>query len=923
MKPIRLTMTAFGPYAGRVELDLAKICAGGLYLICGDTGSGKTMLFDAITYALYGEASGNTREAAMLRSKYAEPEDYTSAELEFDLGGERYIVHRKLGREKTKNGERVLEKSSDAWLRYPDGRIVTKQKEVTAAVCALTGLDRDRFRRTVMIAQGEFRELLDAKTEERMVILRNIFGTDLYARFSNTAKHLVSEERKRAEILRSEMMNYRGIFETAGDAVLEEKLASLPEFVPPDLGDTVREVLRKMEETCAELEKRRETERAEADVARYLLTRAETDLENEKRLAAAKAELEKAAAELAEAEKACEKTADFRTEAVKCREKAAAIQSRAEEYGELERLRGSLAEDEAEVRDCTAGIGRHTKRITLMEAEIGRAVEELERAKAETDGEERWQAEVKLSREEVRQAALRLERIGQYEAMIPDLDAEIARYAKASAEKMRLQTAYADAEKQYFDGLAGVLAAELRKGEPCPVCGSREHPALAVGTGETVTRAGLAKLRAESDAAAKLAEKYAVRAGNLKGTLRQMETDILEETGDSEGEDSDVRKRIVQYRTELEEERRSAEQRYAAAKENHAAASAAKQIVEELSGKMERYRALLNEERAACEMLVKRADALKAADEEKRERIVMLTGRLPYPTLAELRKEAETLSGRAAELENAADVSVRQQTEAAARVKSCQAACDTLAGQLEESNAEKYEEFRETCALCDARLTETNAQLVRMTSVLEKNRSAAAMLTQTAEKLAGSERRLELYGSISDTANGNVKGKDKIMLETFWQMRLFERILRLANLRLMKMTDGRYELLRKNGAENLRAKSGLELDIRDHWNGSVRSVRTLSGGESFTASLALALALSDETEAESGGVKIDAMFIDEGFGSLDESSLDMALAMLKSQSAVGRSVGIISHVAGLRERIERKIVVTKSGGVSRVEIVEG
>lgn len=920
MKPIRLMMTAFGPYAGRVELDLAKICAGGLYLICGDTGSGKTMLFDAITYALYGEASGNTREAAMLRSKYAEPDEYTAVEMEFDLAGARYTVHRKLGREKMKNGERVLEKSTDAWLRYPDGRIVSKQKDVTAAVCALTGLDRDRFRRTVMIAQGEFRELLDAKTEDRMVILRNIFGTDLYARFSNTAKQLASEERKRAEILRAELTNCKMMFESAGDAELSGKLASLPEFVPPDLGDAVRDALRRMGDECAELEKMRDAERAEADIARYMLTRAETDLENEKRLAAAKVELERAAAELAESEKQCADTADHRAEAVKCREKAAAIQSRAEEYGELERLRVSLAEDEAAVRECTAGVERHTKRIALMEAEIERAGEGLESAKAEADGEERWQAEVKLNREEGRRIALLLERIAQYEAVVPELETENARYAKAVAEKMKLQAAYAESEKRYFDGLAGVLAAELRDGEPCPVCGSVEHPAPAVSSGETVTRAGLAKLRAESEAAAKLAEKYAVRAGNLKGTLEQLETEILTEAGDSADGGRDA---VVRHRTELEEQRRDVMQSYQQAKDKLEQSVAAKQKLTELSEKMVRYQALLTDERAACGNLEKRADALNAADEEKRERIALLSGRLPYETLAELRRDVAELAGRAAELEKAADAAVKRNTDAAARVKSCQAACDTLAGQLTESNAGKYDEFRETCERCGAKLEETNGKLVRMTSLLEKNRAAAVMLTQTAEKLAESEKRSELYGLISDTANGNIKGKDKIMLETFWQMRLFERIIRLANIRLMKMTDGRYELMRKTGAENLRSKSGLELDIRDHWNGSVRSVRTLSGGESFTASLALALALSDETEAESGGVKIDAMFIDEGFGSLDESSLDMALAMLESQSVIGRSVGIISHVAGLRERIGRKIVVTKSGGVSHVNIADG
>ncbi|MBQ9718510.1 MAG: SMC family ATPase [Clostridia bacterium] len=919
MKPIRLMMNAFGPYAGRVELDLAEICSGGLYLICGDTGSGKTMLFDAITYALYGEASGNTREAAMLRSKYAEPDEYTAVELEFDLGGARYTVHRTLGREKVKKGERVLEKSSDAWLKYPDGRIVSKQKDVTAEVCALTGLDRDRFRRTVMIAQGEFRELLDAKTEDRMVILRNIFGTDLYARFSAAAKQLASEERKRAEILRAELMNCKWMFDAAGDEELAGTLESLPEVVPPDLGDAVRDALRKLENECAELEKVRDTERAEADIAKYMLTRAETDLENEKRLAAAKSELERAAAELAEAEKQCEDTAEYRAEAVKCREKAAAILARAEEYGELERLRESLAEDEAEVRSCTADMERRAKRIALMEAEIERAETGLEEAKAEADGEERWQAEAKLSREEGKRIAQLLGRIAQYEDAVPELESANARYAKAAADKMKLQAAHAEAEKQYFDGLAGVLAAELRDGEPCPVCGSADHPSPAVLSGETVTRAGLAKLRAESDAAAKLAEKYAVRAGNLRGTLEQLEAEIL--TG-ADGMEEEGRDAVRRYRAELEKRRETLEQSGREAEEQLERASAAKRKLTELSEKLVRYQALRNDERAACDHLEKRADALNAADDEKRERITVLTGRLPYETLAELQEEAAGLTGHAAELETSADAAVKQHTQAAARVKSCQAACDTLTGQLADSNAGAYEEFREACERCDVKLSETNGKLVRLTSLLEKNRAAAVMLTQTSEKLAESEKRSGLYGRISDTANGNIKGKDKIMLETFWQMRLFERIIRLANIRLMKMTDGRYELMRKTGAENLRTKSGLELDIRDHWNGSVRSVRTLSGGESFTASLALARALSDATEAESGGVKIDAMFIDEGFGSLDESSLDMALAMLESQSVIGRSVGIISHVAGLRERIGRKIVVTKYGGVSRVDCVE-
>ena len=923
MKPVRLTMNAFGPYAAQVVLDMERLCSGGLYLICGDTGSGKTMLFDAITYALYGEASGNTRDAAMLRSKYAEPAEYTYVEMEFDLSGERYTVHRTLGREKEKNGEKVLEKSTDAWLRYPDGRVTTKHKDVTAAVCALTGLDRERFRRTVMIAQGEFRELLDAKTEDRMVILRNIFGTGLYERFANTAKQLASEEKKRADVLRQELAGCKLMFDVGADTELAEKLAGIPEFLPPDLEETVQAFLDRQEAERTRLEKQRDTETAETETARYMLTRAEADVENERRLAAAKAELARAENTRNTAEERCAETAGYRAEAVRCREKSAAILSRADEYTELEQLRGSLAEDEREIRECDAGIARYEKRIFLMEAEIERAGEGMEQAKNEADGAELYQAERRLVQEEGKRLAIVLERIAQYEKIVPEQEAETAKYRKSAAEKVRLQTLCAEEERRYFDGLAGVLAAELRDGEPCPVCGSMEHPAPAVSGGETVTRAGLAKLRAECESAAKTAEKFAVNAGRLRGIRKQLTEELCSEAGTDIPEESAEAAWISCYKEEAEKRYRELAERSRELRGKAERCAEAGQRFAELEEKLKRYQQLCTEERGMREQLVKRKDALWAADEEKKERIAQVSGRLPYATLAELKREAAILTERAETLEKEADTAVQIFTEAAAQVKNCQGVCDTLAGQLADSCAAHCEEFRETYERCRVALAETGEALVRLSGVLEKNRAAALMLRQAGGKLAESEKRSVLYAQISDTANGNIKGKERIMLETFWQVRLFERIIRLANIRLMKMTDGRYELLRRSGAENLRSKSGLELDIRDHWNGSVRSVKTLSGGESFTASLALALALSDETEAEAGGVKIDAMFIDEGFGSLDETALDMAMAVLKLQSIAGRSVGIISHVAGLRERIERKIVVTKSGGVSRVDVVEG
>ena len=194
MKPLKLTMQAFGPYAGRCELDLSAVTDGGLYLICGDTGAGKTMLFDAIAFALYGEASGDTRESAMLRSKYAEMGVTTLVEMTFEHRGEICGICREWGRERLKKGVPTVEKSTEAWLKLPDGRIVTKQKDVTAAVTELLGLNREQFRRTVMIAQGEFRELLFTDTENRMKVLRRIFKTDLYNTFSEKAKAAAKEE---------------------------------------------------------------------------------------------------------------------------------------------------------------------------------------------------------------------------------------------------------------------------------------------------------------------------------------------------------------------------------------------------------------------------------------------------------------------------------------------------------------------------------------------------------------------------------------------------------------------------------------------------------------------------------------------------------------------------------------------------------
>ena len=307
--------------------------------------------------------------------------------------------------------------------------------------------------------------------------------------------------------------------------------------------------------------------------------------------------------------------------------------------------------------------------------------------------------------------------------------------------------------------------------------------------------------------------------------------------------------------------------------------------------------------------------------EEREKQAVQLRQTLTFGSAAELEREITRLTDDARKMEKSAEDAVNNRVTCEKSVESCRASAETLREQLIDSAAEKADELKQLAHDTQSLLDGLTEQVMTRRTALERNRIVGETLCETLEETAASEKRLVQLSLISDTANGALKGKDKIKLETFWQMRLFERIIRRANIRLMKMTDGRYELKRRTTADNQREKTGLELDITDHWNGTVRSAKSLSGGESFTASLALALALSDETEAEAGGVHIDAMFIDEGFGSLDEESLDTAMSVLESTTGDGRSVGIISHVAELRQRIGKKIVVTKTVSGSRADVV--
>lgn len=909
MKPLKLTMQAFGPYAGRCELDLSAVTDGGLYLICGDTGAGKTMLFDAIAFALYGEASGDTRESAMLRSKYAEMGVTTLVEMTFEHRGEICGICREWGRERLKKGVPTVEKSTEAWLKLPDGRIVTKQKDVTAAVTELLGLNREQFRRTVMIAQGEFRELLFTDTENRMKVLRRIFKTDLYNTFSEKAKAAASEEKRRTDTLRDRALTSASMIGTA-DAELTAWLEKIPYADAAETENALTAAWNREEAVLKDLDARRELLASELTAVRNLLAKAENDKKNTALLLRSEAALELALKQVEIAAEEEKKTADLPGKAKELREKAAAHHAKADDYRALDGLSESLDQARADLTEWDERSERLKKRIVRGEAVIAELEENRETLRNTAALLDTCGPKLQLCRSEMRKNADGLAKSVEYDALRAKIGETEKEYLLAASGLKKQVQEYDAMQMRYLNGLAGTLAASLIDGEPCPVCGSVTHPEPAAQDEMTVTRELLDRCRVQTEKLREGAEKTALTLSSMKTTAARLHEEILAYV---EGDAETVVKTLKRRGTQLaEEEIRILETE-----------SAAKKAASELTaadGKLERFRTQTDLDRKELDTAEKRIVQLKALCEERENQVSAMAKNLIFGSLDELEKEIQRLTDEAKSMESAAEQAVRARTDAEKQAESCRAAVSTLREQLKDSEADRAEELEKQAADTGALLDRVTEQVVSGRASLDRNRLIGESLCAALTECAESEKRLVQLTLISDTANGTLKGKDKIKLETFWQMRLFDRIIRRANIRLMKMSDGRYELKRRTTADNQREKTGLELDITDHWNGTSRSVKTLSGGESFTASLALALALSDETEAEAGGVHIDAMFIDEGFGSLDEESLDTAMTVLEA-TAGERSVGIISHVAELRQRIGKKVLVSRTVSGSRAEVI--
>ena len=912
MRPIKLVLSAFGPYSGETVLNMDALGDRGLYLITGDTGAGKTTIFDAIAFALYGEASGDGRKSAMLRSQYASSDVPTFVELTFLHAGREYVVRRSPEYLRPlKRGEGMRQQTSEVQLTLPDGRVLTRVRDVSEAVKEILGVDRDQFSQIAMIAQGDFRKLLLAETRERQAIFRDLFRT---ARYKTLEERLKEEthalERRMNEDRHDLSAILAGVVPLAdGEETRREWERCLKgETGFPETEEILLRFLREGERREAENAGKRASLDREIALTSSRLAFARETLKNreekaaaEKALGESEARREKAAAAL-EGEKAKE------GENARLSREAALLEEEIPRYAALEKLLGEKTGEEELEKKALREKDAKKARAEDLSRRVEKAKEEL--LSLSRAGEERE----KLRREELlfaekEKRLLALEDAEKKAAAVGnDYEKAQKAYLASAGRAETLGERAARLRRVFRDEQAGLMAETLKEGEPCPVCGSVHHPRKAGKSEEAPSEAQVKEAEDASAAAEKEASEKSAAAAALRGRKEEAEGLLAERRGEFPGKETAL------IREELKREGAALSARV----EKAEAAEARRKAVEESMPRAETMLKALTEEALKAE---RQAEAHGITARELEKRIKEARETLRHPSLREAEERRKELQGEIAARERArkaAEAALREEELAAESLRAKLSTLEELLRGREEIDPHAEEEKEK------ALKTEREALLAsdrQDHADLETDRRALSLFRKTAEALARDEETWQSARALSDTAAGTVPGKEKIALETYVQAAFFDRIVRRANLRLLEMSEGQYELTRRVSSANRISQTGLELDVIDHYNGSERSVYTLSGGETFLASLALALGLSDEIQSGAGGIQLDTLFIDEGFGSLDENALREAVRTLRRLGEGRRLVGIISHVADLKDQIDLRIEVTKSpAGGSRARI---
>lgn len=911
MRPINLTMSAFGPYAGVQMLDMAQLGAEGLYLVTGDTGAGKTTIFDAICYALYDEPSGASRDARMMRSTYADVDTDTYVELTFDHMGKTYRVKRNPSYERRKKkGEGTTLQDAASELYLPDDSVIANRTKVNSYLQELLGVDREQFSQISMLAQGEFKELLVAESGDRQKIFSKLFHT---SRYFVLQKRLQDETRK----LQSERDDMKKSIEQyiSGIVFGEDDPLGLSVQKAKDGQMPIDEVITLIGKLIVTEKARTDSYEKQIGTLETRVGELDTLIGKAQQTEKARVQLEKAHLELANvqndriaAETELNRTKEALPETEELQRQAAVINNELPNYEKLDEKRKNIADEEQLLQSQNE---QAEKGRMLVEGKQ-KSIEKLRQEQTQlADAGEKIVA-ITASREKMADAVDYLNGISrllmEYSRRKQAVDKAQKQYLFDNETYTRKQDKYEHMSTLYRNAQAGILAKDLKEGQACPVCGATEHKHLAELPNEAPTEAQLEDSKKDADKARDRANASATDSKVKLASVTEIRNSIIEQARkkfdapeDIDGLPEKVEKNIGYYNEKIADTDRQIEaERKRVSRRDELAAK------------------LPQEEEAFAGMQVKLAElernisALTAKVVSDREQATELAAGLRFRNRSEAETQMNEILGRAKKLQDSFDASENRYNVVIQNIKTLEGQIKALTDTLESAEKLELAKLEEDKIAARNELGRIRLLMQDGNSRIRANETAMANIGRKSDELSAKEKEYVSVKSLYDTASGNVSGKNKINLEAYIQMSYFDRIIQRANLRFLKMSDGQYELGRVTDSSDRRSQIGLDLCVVDHYNGSRRDVKSLSGGESFMASLSLALGLSDEVQASAGGIQIDSMFVDEGFGSLDtEKTLPQAYKALVSVTEGRKLVGIISHVTELKEKIDKQIVVEK------------
>lgn len=920
MRPLMLKLSAFGPYADQTEIDFTKLGTGGIYLITGDTGAGKTTIFDAITYALYGNPSGNNREVSMFRSKYAQPDVPTQVELTFDYYGKKYVVQRNPEYERAnKRGEGTTKQLAGAQFIYPDGRVVTKIKEVDQAVKDVMGIDRNQFCQIAMIAQGDFLKLLLASTKERMEIFRHIFKTEGFSRLQERLKKESGAVGEECTFLRNSILQYMGGIVCEEDLVYHP-LAEQAKKGELTIEDTLKLIEKLLEEEGAKekrLEEKRRKLQKELDEVKTRIIKGKEAVRAGKELEENERRYEQLTLQSVQLEEGYKEAKGQQEESKRDSQTLGEIKAALAEYDELERGNLQLIRNQNFLQKAKEELCKNEEEIKKLEKELILFREEEKGLQKAGEEKVRLVAEKKKKEEQYQSLRTLFYQIQEAKQLQDTYQKEVTVY-KQKAEKLeKTEADFRAKNKAYLDAQAGILAENLKEGEPCPVCGAVDHPKPAPKSSYVPNRQELEKLQEIITKENEEVKAASQKAGTVKGALEEKKKAVEAEKSLLMGEESfeNLSQAVKEKALAIREEGQKIEKEI----EKESQKLQRREYLQKIIPAREKA---MEEEKRKSLQLKEESGKRLGENETLKERLIILKEKLLYESKEKAQEAIQQLMDNIGRRQIQLEKKEREWNGCKEQLIALTSAKKEILKRLEGRENIQLELELQQQRYLEEEQGRIEKEEKRVHSAIRANKEALQHILQKSEALQKVEKKYSWVKNLSNTANGTLAGKEKIMLETYIQMNYFDRIIARANVRLMIMTEGQYDLIRSKEALTKQGQSGLDLNVIDHYNGSERSVRSLSGGEAFKASLALALGLSDEIQSSCGGIKLETMFVDEGFGSLDEDSLSQAMKALSQLADNHRLVGIISHVGELKQKIDKQIVVTKDkAGGSRAQVV--